>query len=145
MDWYAENPQWQLFGIAYLILVLKMIAVGNYTTIKRIRSGIFATPEDARLFGAVRDESAREAIERSRRAHLNDLENILPFFGVGVFYAMSNPSTTMAALYYFGFAAARVAHSIAYLNAWQPHRTISFSLALGLMLAMMISTFAALL
>ena len=144
MEWFLDSPALRMFGIAYVILVLKMVAVGAYTSMLRIRTGVYATSEDFAFTGSPA-APRREDIERARRAHRNDLENILPFFGVGLLYAFTNPSATAAAIYYFGFAAARIAHSITYLAQWQPHRTIAFSIGLALMLAMTVSTLLALL
>ena len=117
----------------------------GYTSILRIRHRVFATPEDYRFQGLSPEAQTREDIERARRAHRNDLENILPFFGVGLLYAFTGPSTTAAAIYYFGFAAARIAHSICYIAELQPHRTIAFGIGLVLMLVMTLSTLIALL
>ncbi len=142
MEWFLGSPALRMLGVAYAVLVLKMMAVGAYTSLLRIRSGVYATPEDFAFVGAP-PAPPREDIERARRAHRNDLENILPFFGIGLLYAFTNPSTTAAAIYYFGFAAARIAHSIAYLAQWQPHRTIAFAVGLALMLVMTVSTLLA--
>lgn len=142
MEW---SPAMRLLGISYLLLVLKMILLGAYTSYLRIQSGVFATPEDARFHSGAVDESARDQIERSRRAHRNDLESILPFFGVGLLYALTGPSTVAAAIYYLGFAAARILHTIAYVKQWQPHRTVAFSIALVLLVLMTFVTLVSLL
>ncbi|OFV87060.1 MAG: hypothetical protein A3J75_02730 [Acidobacteria bacterium RBG_16_68_9] len=144
MEWFADNPVMRLFGIAYLILVLKMVALGSYTSFLRIRHKVYATPEDYRFLRLSPAAQTREDIERARRAHRNDLENILPFFGVGLLYAFTGPSATAAAVYYLGFAAARVAHSILYVGERQPHRTIAYGIGLTLMLAMTFSTLVSL-
>ena len=39
-----------------------------------------------------------EDVERVRRAHLNDLENILPFFCLGLLYIFTNPAPSTAVL-----------------------------------------------
>lgn len=133
MQW---SPAMQLFGISYLILVLKMVAIGGYTSYLRIRSGVYATPEDNAFHKGPVQEAAREDIERARRAHRNDLENILPFFGVGLLYAFTNPGTTVAAIYFLGFTVARIAHTILYVKQRQPHRTIAFGIGQALMVLM---------
>jgi len=136
---YFAHPAARVFGICALILVLKMVAVGFYTSILRLRSNVFATPEDY-AFRGIQATAPREDIERARRAHRNDLENILPFFMVGLLYTFTNPALLPADIYIIGYTVARVLHSIFYIGGWQPHRTIAFTVALLLMLAMLINT-----
>lgn len=139
-----DDPAVRLFGVTYLILVLKMVAVGGYTSYLRIRSNWYATPEDYEFQGVSPRSGVNEAVERARRAHQNDLENILPFFGVGFLYALTAPSLTAARIYFVGYATARVLHSVFYLGGRQPHRTVAFSVALLLMLGMVLATLVAL-
>jgi glutathione S-transferase len=140
-----QNPALQLLGVVYLILVLKMVAVGSYTSVLRIRRGVYATSEDFQLQGLSPPAGPDEDIERARRAHRNDLENILPFFGAALFYAFTHPSLFMARIYFVGFGTARVLHSIFYIFQKQPHRTIAFTIGLLLMLAMVFTTLVSLL
>lgn len=145
METLLANPAVRLFGITYLILVLKMVAVGAYTSSIRIRKNVYATPEDYRFRRLAPRAGADEDVERARRAHQNDLENILPYFGVGLLYALTNPSPVAARVFFIGYTAARVLHSMFYILSWQPHRTVAFTIALLLMLAMLASTLIALL
>src|SRR6266851_2786704 len=92
------DPNVRLLALVDLLLVLKMIALANYTSFLRVR-----------------------------RAHRNDLENILPFFVVSFLYVLTKPSYGAAAIYFWGFLAARVLHSIFYIRGAQPHRTIAFA------------------
>jgi uncharacterized MAPEG superfamily protein len=144
MDALLNNPALRLFGITYLILVVKMMAVGWYTSFHRISKGVFATPEDYRLQGVAPKAGANEDVERARRAHRNDLENILPFFGVGLLYALTNPSMTAASIFFIGFGMARVLHSVFYLAEMQPHRTIAFGVGQVLTMLMLLTTFVTL-
>jgi len=144
MDALLTNPTLRLFGITYLLLVLKMVAVGYATSFYRIRDKHFATPEDYRLQGLTPKSGINEDVERARRAHQNDLENILPYFGVGLLYALSNPSPGMARLCFIGFTVSRILHSIFYLLQLQPWRTLVWSVAHGLLLLMAVSTLLAL-
>ena len=134
------SPALRLFGITFLILVLKMVAVGFYTSSIRIRRKVYATPEDYAFQGLTSSGSHDADIERARRAHRNDLENILPYFGVGLLYTFTNPTTVAASIYFIGYTVARILHSVFYLGALQPHRTIAFAVALLLMLAMLVQT-----
>jgi len=136
------DPVIRVLVVVYALLALKMSAVGVYTSTLRLRRKIFATPEDYALRGApvrTRDED----IERARRAHRNDLENVLPFFVVGFVYVLTRPSFTAAAIYFWGYLIARILHSIFYIRSMQPHRTIAFTAGGALTLAMLVTTLVA--
>lgn len=140
MSLLLESPVLQLFGLTYMILVLKMVAVGWSTSFFRIRDKHFATPEDYRLQGLTPKTAVNEDVERTRRVHRNDLENILPYFGVGLFYALTNPSITSARICFIGYTVARVLHSAFYIASLQPWRTLAFAVAQILMLTMAVLT-----
>ena len=57
-----------------------------------------------------------ENVERVRRAHQNDLENIPLFMVTGFLYVLANPSVDSAKYHFYGFALSRIFHSIVYLN-----------------------------
>ena len=137
-------PAVRLFGIVSLLLVVKMIAVGFTTSAIRIRRKVYSTPEDY-VLNRVTPRGPDEDIERIRRAHQNDLENILPFFLVGFLYALTTPSLLGARVYFIGFLIARVLHSVFYIRALQPHRTIAFTVGMLLLVGMLVSTFGRLL
>ncbi len=137
MEGLLANPAVRLFGLTYLVLVLKMVAVGYATSFYRIRDKTFSTPEDYALQGLAPKVEVNPDVERARRAHQNDLENILPYFGVGLLYALTRPSPTAAWICFGGYAAARILYSIFYLRAMQPWRTVAFSVAQILLLVML--------
>ena len=134
-----RDPVVRLLVVVYALLVLKMAAVGRYTSILRLRRNVFATPEDYALRG-VAPRTRDEDIERVRRAHRNDLENILPFFVVGFLYVLTRPSLLVAGIYLVGYLVARTLHSIFYIRGMQPYRTITFTAGGLLTLAMIAST-----
>lgn len=66
----------------------------------------------------------------SSRAHINDLENILPFLFLGTVYSMIGPSLAVARLHFLVFLLGRVLHSVAYLFALQaPARSLAYTMA----------------
>lgn len=132
-------PAVRVFAFWYLVLVIKMLVLIFRTSAVRMRSGTFTSPEDYAAAGVERPATLPidENVERVRRALQNDLENILPFFGVGLIYALSGPSLTVARIVFAGFAVARIAHTVAYLRGLQPHRSIAFGIGM-LFLAWMI-------
>ncbi|MEQ2212889.1 Microsomal glutathione S-transferase 1, partial [Xenoophorus captivus] len=67
----------------------------------------------------------------SCRCHYNDLENIIPFFFIGLLYALSGPELSSALLHFRIFTAARIFHSFAYILVLpQPSRAISYFLGM---------------
>lgn len=62
------------------------------------------------------------------RAHLNDLENILPFLIVGSFYVLTNPSLTIAKCLFQVATIARIIHTVVYaiIVIPQPSRLLSW-------------------
>jgi glutathione S-transferase len=123
-----DQPAVRVFAFWYLILVIKMQVLIFRTSRARLGSSVYASPEDYAAVGlsAPATPQVDQGIERLRRALQNDLENILPFFGVGLIYALSGPSLLVARLLFGGFALARIAHSVFYVRGRQPHRSIAF-------------------
>lgn len=121
------QPVMHLFAVCSAILVLKMWLTGNCTGFLRVARGIFITSEDYAFAGKA-EAAADPQIERLRRAHQNDLENILPFLSVGFLYALSEPSYNTAWWLFTIFTTGRVLHTVLYALALQPWRTIAFEM-----------------
>lgn len=66
----------------------------------------------------------------SYRAHINDLENILPFLFLGAIYSLTGPSLAVARIHFLVFFMGRVLHSVAYLFALRsPTRSLAYIVA----------------
>jgi glutathione S-transferase len=118
---------WKLWALAVLALALKMLVLAALTSRARLAKRVFASPEDyaaQRLAPSVERDAD---VERHRRAHRNDLENILPFCVVGAIYAATEPSAAGAWLCLAGFAVARTLHTVFYLRSAMPHRTLAYA------------------
>lgn len=64
------------------------------------------------------------------RAHINDMENILPFLFLGAIYSLTGPSLAVARLHFLVFFVGRVVHTIAYLLALRaPTRSLAYTVA----------------
>ena len=64
-------------------------------------------------------------VERVRRNHLNDIENIVPFVLVGLLYVGTNPDRDTALWHFRIFFVSRVLHTLTYqVN----HLIISFNI-----------------
>ncbi|TMW39423.1 hypothetical protein DOY81_015497 [Sarcophaga bullata] len=72
-------------------------------------------------------------VERVRRAHRNDLENIVPFFVIGFFFTLTNPPAFLAINIFRAVAIARIIHTVVYAVyvVPQPARALSFFVALA--------------
>lgn len=115
----------RFYALCAAILVLKMALTGTATGLVRMRRGAYVTAEDYRFMGKA-PTPPDEAVERLRRVHLNDLENILPFLIVGFLYALSGPSFGLAATLFAIFTVARLLHTATYLAEMQPWRSIFY-------------------
>lgn len=117
-----ENPVFQAYVIAAALMVLKVMGQGWMTVARMLktRSG-WASPEDLRpgIINPHPDPAQLEAndyVDRSRRIHRNDLENIPAFWAAGVLFVVIGPPLMLAQLLFYGFVAARLAHFLAYVT-----------------------------
>jgi len=86
----------------------------------------YISPEDY-TFLKRQPAAPDEQIERIRRAHRNDLEEVLPFLIVGLLVAVSHAlSYPVAAWLFILFTVARYLHSISHVFGLQPWRSIFF-------------------
>jgi len=65
------------------------------------------------------------------RAHLNDLENVVPYLILALLYTLTNPSAATAGLLFKVYALARIGHTIVYavFPIPQPARALSWGVA----------------
>ena len=136
---------WKLWALAVLVLALKMLVLAALTSRQRMRAKVFASPEDYATQRLPAQAGRDAEVERTRRAHRNDLENVLPFFVVGAIYAATQPSALGAWLCLPGFALARVLHTVFYLRSAMPHRTLAYAYGYFATLWMIAASAAALL
>lgn len=115
-----ENPVFATYAIAAAIMVLKIMGQGWMTVYRMMRSDSgLASPEDLRV-GLINKNPRAEQLEvndyvdRSRRMHRNDLENIPAFLAAGLLFVAVGPSVLQAQILMYGFIAARLLHAIAY-------------------------------
>jgi uncharacterized MAPEG superfamily protein len=117
-----------LYALVSAILVLQLILLAFWVGAMRTIRKQYTNPEDKVVIkGALVDDDHADVL-RAKRAHLNALENAVPFFAVGALYAASGPSLMGAQVYFFTFLGARVLHSIFYLWGRQPFRTLCFAI-----------------
>ncbi|KAJ4926580.1 hypothetical protein JOQ06_008753 [Pogonophryne albipinna] len=130
MAFLTRNEVFSCFVFYAVLLVIKMYILAIITGQVRLRKKAFANPEDALRHGGLQFYREDPYVERCRRAHINDLENILPFLFLGAIYSMIGPSLSVARLHFLVFFLARVLHSVAYLFALRaPTRSLAYIVA----------------
>jgi glutathione S-transferase len=131
----------QMYAITAIVLALKMAAISIAQGRARVGAGVFTNPEDAKAFGAQLASAEAPAVERASKAWRNDLENIPIFLILAWIYVNAGLAAGAFVIYCIVFMVARIAHTVCYLNAIQPARTIAFTVGALTMLAMMIHIF----
>jgi glutathione S-transferase len=118
-----EDPLFRTYAIAAAIMIVKMASQSWITVMRmmKVKSG-FRSPEDAKrspLNPAPTGDQLvpNEYVERSRRIHLNDCENIPPFLVVGLLFVIAGPPLWVAQVVLYGYVVTRLLHFGAYLTA----------------------------
>ncbi|KAM6297219.1 prostaglandin E synthase [Aegotheles albertisi] len=125
-----ENKVFMSFTFYSTILILKMYVVAIITGQVRLRKKAFANPEDALRNGGLQYYREDPDVERCRRAHRNDMENIFPFLFLGAVYSLLDPSPAVARIHFLIFCVGRIVHTIAYLLQLKaPTRSVAYSVA----------------
>ena len=118
-----NDPVFATYTIAATLMILKAVSM-SWLTVARMMAikGGFRSPEDLQRtpFNPAphpKQLEPDERVERIRRIHLNDLEN-LPFFLVaGFLFVLTEPSLLTAQLLLYGYVVSRFLHFAAYLSA----------------------------
>ncbi|KAF4530678.1 hypothetical protein B566_EDAN004917 [Ephemera danica] len=113
-----DNPVFSGFAIHAAVLVLKCMLMAPLTLRHRMATGTFANPEDVKHAQIIMPKAKVSFddlnVERVRRAHLNDLENIPVFLVVALLYVLTGPNTFIALNLFRVFTLARLVHTIFY-------------------------------
>ncbi|XP_066517297.1 prostaglandin E synthase [Hoplias malabaricus] len=124
------NPVFSCFTFYGTLLILKMYIIAIITGQVRLRKKSFANVEDAIRHGGEQFCRTDPYVERCRRAHINDMENIFPFLFLGAIYTLTEPSLAVARGHFLVFFLGRVVHSVAYLLALKaPTRSLAYIIA----------------
>jgi uncharacterized membrane protein YecN with MAPEG domain len=131
----------RVYAITAIVLALKMSAIAFVQGRARTSTGTFLNPEDASTFGGKAVTEEPEAVQRAARAWRNDLENIPIFLILSWIYVSAGLALLPFIIYCSVFMAARIAHTICYINSLQPWRTAAFTLGALTMMALIIHLF----
>jgi len=117
-----QNPLFATYLIAATIMILKASSMSWLTVVRMMQvKGGFRAPEDIKNTPLNRDPDPKqllpnEAVERIRRIHMNDLENIPFFLAAGFLFILTDPSLLLSRALLYGYVATRLLHFIAYIT-----------------------------
>jgi glutathione S-transferase len=118
-----QDPLFATYAISAALMMLKAIGM-SWLTVARMMTAKagFRSPEDLRksLLNPVPDVKQlerNERVDRIRRIHLNDLENLPFFLAAGLLYVLTSPSLRLAQVLLYGYVISRLLHFVAYLTA----------------------------
>lgn len=118
-----QNPLFAAYAIAATLMILKAVSMSWLTVVRMMTErGGFRSPKDLQKTPlnpapSPQQLAPNERVERIRRIHLNDLEN-LPFFLVaGLLYILTGPPLWLAQALLYGYVVSRFLHFAAYLSA----------------------------
>jgi len=141
-----ENPVFVTYMITAAIMILKVMGQGWMTVYRmlKVQAG-WATPEDLQP-GLINRKPSPEQLEindyvdRSRRMHRNDLENIPAFLACGLIFVATGPSLVLANWLMYGFVAARLGHTLAYATK-QSHEVRATLYTIGSLLVIAMAVY----
>uniref|UniRef100_A0A3B3DSV0 Microsomal glutathione S-transferase 1 n=3 Tax=Oryzias melastigma TaxID=30732 RepID=A0A3B3DSV0_ORYME len=122
------------------IVTLKLLLMGPLTGYFRITRKSFVNAED--VPGKTAEDKKKmlkpnEDVERVRRCHQNDLENIIPFVFISLLYTLTAPPLSTALIHFRIFTVSRFCHTISYILALpQPSRGLSYVAGVGATVSM---------
>jgi glutathione S-transferase len=118
-----DNPVFATYIIAAAIMILKATSMSWLTVFRMVReNGGFRSPEDLKKTPLNPNPSSKQLepndrVDRIRRIHLNDLENIPFFLVAGFLFVFTDPSLLTAQFLFYGYVITRLLHFAAYLSA----------------------------
>lgn len=140
----TANSAFDAYALATIVLSLNLLGLWVFSGARRARGGVAINAEDAARYSVPVSDMDPPEVARYLRAHRNAEATIYPFLLVGLVYVLAGGGATLAIPIFSIFVAARIAHSIVYLRALQPWRTVAFALSLLAILVLIFATLYAL-
>ena len=137
-------PAFPLYAACCGVLIITMYGLAFWTAKTRAARKQVVNPEDIGVNpGSHVAEVEHPDTQRVKRAHINALENAVPFFAIGFLYTLTNPGLMTARILMLTFVGIRLFHALFYLNAKQPFRTLSFAVGAIINIVMVVQVLRA--
>lgn len=143
MSSLITDPNFRLYALCCIVLSLQMLFLAGFTAATRAKHKGYMNPEDVKV--SFKDATLVEGAEhpataRVQRAHRNLNESLPMFFALGLIAVLTGASPQGVQVALITFTAARVLHSIVYINELQPWRTMCYGIGAVSLVAMMVMT-----
>lgn len=135
--WTAAHPAFVAYAITCVVLCLNLLMLWASSGAIRAKGGAAINPEDGARYGVPVSEFDPPTVARLLRAHRNAEATIYPFLLLGLLFVFTGGKAAIAIPIFAIFVVARIAHSIVYLKAMQPWRTIAFAVSLVAIVVLM--------
>ena len=118
-----DNPAFAAYAIAASLMILKTIAMAWLTVLRMTQvKGGYRSPEDAQKTALNPDPRPGQVgpddrVDRFRRIHQNDLENVPMFLAAGFLFVLTDPPLWLAQVLLYGYVITRALHFWAYATA----------------------------
>ena len=118
-----QDPLFATYVIAATLMILKAVSMSWLTVVRMMSAqGGYRSPEDLKKTPLNPAPHAGqlapdERVDRIRRIHLNDLENLPFFLAAGFLYVLTQPPLLLAQWLLYGYVVSRLLHFLAYLGA----------------------------
>jgi uncharacterized MAPEG superfamily protein len=122
------------YAVTALVLCINLLILWLYSGAVRSKTKTCVNEEDANLFKTKLEDFDPPEVRRVLRVHANAQAAIFPFLILGLVYVLIGGTASTAEIIFGIFTIARLLHSIVYLAAKQPSRSIMYavsSLAFG--------------
>jgi microsomal prostaglandin-E synthase 1 len=139
MDTLLLKPTFVVYAITALVLCANLLFLWGYSGAVRGKTKTAINPEDSARFGAPLKDTDPPEVARVLRAHANAQASIYPFLFLGLIFVLAGGSAGTAKIIFGIFTGARILHSVVYLTAKQPWRTILFIVGGLAILALMVA------
>jgi glutathione S-transferase len=123
IDLSPQDPLFATYVVAATLMILKAVSMSWLTVLRMLQAnGGFRSPEDLRKTPLNPSPDPRqlepdERVERIRRIHQNDLENLPFFLAAGFLFVLTEPPLLLAQWLLYGYVVSRFLHFIAYFTA----------------------------
>ena len=118
-----QDPLFATYALAASLMILKTLAMAWLTVARMMQvKGGYRAPEDLRQtrLNPAPDPAQLapdERVERMRRIHMNDLENVPFFLAAGFLFVLTAPPLIWAQGLLYGYVLSRLLHFAAYVTA----------------------------